>query len=116
MNKNDWDVCTNPGHMLKLLRRRGSERKLLLFGVACCRRACHIMTDPCQRDVIESAERFAEGLLTEAEFEAVVERTVNLSSKVPDASQFAWDASHFAIRAIHHLGTAGGAEFAADFA
>jgi hypothetical protein len=63
----EWLTCSDPVPMLELLRRRDSDRKLQLFAVACCWRALHLSTDQRHRDIVEAAERFADGLLTEAD-------------------------------------------------
>jgi hypothetical protein len=49
--------------MLNFLRGRGSERKLLLFAVACCRRAWQALQAGDERacPVVEIAERYADG-------------------------------------------------------
>src|SRR5947209_17470319 len=39
MTKKEWLRCTEPGSMLEFLRGKVTDRKLRLFGVACCRSA-----------------------------------------------------------------------------
>jgi hypothetical protein len=78
MNKEEWRACIDPGEMLEFLERRSSDRKLHLFAVACCRRAWHASTDSRHREVIEAAERFADGLLSAAEFEEVLKPVIEL--------------------------------------
>jgi hypothetical protein len=58
--------------MLLFLRESGKagERKLRLFGCACCRRIWHQVPDPRSRRAIEAAERFAEGEATAEELGA----------------------------------------------
>lgn len=69
MTEADWLACTDPDAMLEFLQGRSSQRKLKLFEVACCRRVEHLMTDSRHRDAVAAAERFADDLMTEAEFE-----------------------------------------------
>jgi hypothetical protein len=63
MTAADWITATDPQEMLAFLDNsgRGSERKLRLFAVACCRRIWHWMPDKRSRDAATIAEKFAEG-------------------------------------------------------
>jgi hypothetical protein len=53
-----------------------SERKLRLFAVACCRRIQHLISVEAVRAVVEAAEQFAEGRITEEELQAAVEASM----------------------------------------
>src|SRR5947209_16243000 len=67
MTEADWLACADPEPMLEALYDGASQRKLRLFAVACCRRVWHLLaTDDC-RQAIKLAERFADGLASEAE-------------------------------------------------
>jgi hypothetical protein len=63
----EWLAATNPGPMLGFLGDRASERKLRLLAAACCRRIWHLLIDERSRNAVAVAERFADGLATEAE-------------------------------------------------
>jgi hypothetical protein len=69
MTPDDWDACTEPQKMLSFLRESGraSERKLRLFGVACCRRIAEVATYRRARAAVEVAERYADGLAAREE-------------------------------------------------
>jgi hypothetical protein len=53
--------------MLKYLHRRGSERKRRLFAVACCRRVWPLLHGPQCHNALETAERYADGLVPKRE-------------------------------------------------
>src|SRR5215475_3488791 len=63
MTEAEWLACDDPERILALLRGRDSERKLLLFAVACCRRAWRALQAGDERacPVVEIAERYADG-------------------------------------------------------
>jgi hypothetical protein len=74
------------------------------------------MTDPRHRDAVEAAEQFADGLLTEAEFETALQPIVALWAEPPDARRAERAPFRYMTAATRHLGTRGGAVYAADFA
>src|SRR4051812_9670823 len=64
MTEAEWLASRHPLLMLESLRARASERKLRLFACACYRRVwgrLHLFT----RQVVEVAERLADGAATE---------------------------------------------------
>jgi hypothetical protein len=64
MTEAEWDTCTDPRRMLAFLKQgpHAHERKLRLFGCACCRRLWHLLTREEVRAAVEVAERYADGL------------------------------------------------------
>jgi hypothetical protein len=60
MTEAKWLVCTDPQEMLESLRGKGSERKLRLFGVACCSRVWGLLPDKEYRDLVALVERYAD--------------------------------------------------------
>jgi hypothetical protein len=61
MTESEWLACTDPQKMLEFLLGKASDRKLRLFTCAYCR---HILQD---NKAVQVAERFADGLATNAE-------------------------------------------------
>lgn len=67
MTEAEWDDIFDPIKKLEFVAGSASERKLLLFAVACCRRIWHLYSDVrCQR-AVEAAELYAEGRLARGE-------------------------------------------------
>jgi hypothetical protein len=69
MTEQEWLDCPGPYSMLEFLHGHISERKLRLFGCACCRRIWHLLGDQRSRDAVEVAERYADGLASRQNIE-----------------------------------------------
>jgi hypothetical protein len=67
MDETEWLARTDVRPMLWFLRDKASDRKLRLFSVACCRRARHLLTAEWFREVVDFAERFADGTASDDE-------------------------------------------------
>ena len=77
MNQIDWLTSTDPHALLEFMtgynvnlighNQPASARKLRLFNCACCRLAWQHLTEQRNRDLVELAERFADGLATTEE-------------------------------------------------
>ena len=73
MTEDEWLACAGLEAMLEFLRGKASDRKMLLFAIACCRRVWHIIgDDPTDRKAVETAEQFTDGEVSLAEFRTVV--------------------------------------------
>jgi hypothetical protein len=67
----------------------GHEREMRLYAVECARSVQHLMTDKRSLDALDVAERFANGLATQAE----------LAAAWAAARDAAWDAARVSARA-----------------
>jgi hypothetical protein len=72
MDEKEWLEFTDPFPMLEFLRGKASDRKLRLFGCACCRRVWHLLTDEKIRRAVEVLERYGDGLAGREELRRVV--------------------------------------------
>ena len=78
MTEAEWLAATDPGQMFAHLRDRGgaSERKLRLFGVACCRAIWEHFDERCRR-AVEVSERYADGRASPAELDEAQVATIS---------------------------------------
>jgi hypothetical protein len=77
MTEREWAKCRALQPMLQALRDKVSDRKWRLFLVACCREVWTSLTLPSAAGLVETAERFADGLATAEEL-ASAERVLDL--------------------------------------
>jgi len=71
MTADEWDLSRAPKKMLPHAQKGKNARKLRLFACACCRTVWDLIPSEVCREGVKVAERFAEGLATEAEREAI---------------------------------------------
>ena len=69
MTEVEWLEANDREAMLEYLRKRGGERKLRLFAVACCRRISHLLNDKLSSQAVEVGEQHADGLATDESLE-----------------------------------------------
>jgi hypothetical protein len=69
MTEAEWLESADVIEMLKYLDGKPTDRKLRLFGCACCRRVWDLMTDRECRRAVEASEGYADGLVTEKKLE-----------------------------------------------
>ncbi len=62
MTEAQWLTATDPAALLTLSMEETHERKVWLFGCACCRRIWGLLIHPSSRFAVEVAERYAEGV------------------------------------------------------
>jgi hypothetical protein len=71
MTESEWLEGSNPLKMVESRRSgRAHERKLRLFGCACCRRVWGLLPSQASRDAVGVAERFADGLARRKDLKA----------------------------------------------
>jgi hypothetical protein len=94
MNESEWLADNDPRALVAFVRDRTSARKLRLWACACARRIWPLISEEIGRRAVVVAERFAEGLVGEAELRAVAD--VFYPCGFYNASY-----SHPAVRAAH---------------
>ena len=98
MTEKEWLKCRDPNKMLVFLCQEGaSERKLRLYGCACCRQVWHQMTSKRSRNAVDTAERYANGECDRA----TLQRAQRAANAVCNTRQYLdydmdWSQSHAA--------------------
>ncbi|MCI0463228.1 MAG: hypothetical protein L0Z62_40290 [Gemmataceae bacterium] len=85
MTEAEWLACSNPAPMLALLRGKLSDRKLRLFGAACCRRVEHLQDGHRCGNLIEVIERHADGLASKVELDEAITAADQLQAETARA-------------------------------
>jgi hypothetical protein len=60
MTETEWATCDRAWPMLEYLDGQVSDRKVMLFSVACLRRIWHLLTDDRSRTLVDATERFVD--------------------------------------------------------
>lgn len=74
MTEAEWNACTDPQPMLEFLRSLASDRKLMLFAVACCRRARRWMLQARSRNALNVSELYVDGRAGPAKLSCVMSK------------------------------------------
>ena len=72
MTEAEWLACVQPSQLIESVGPTWRERRARLFAVECCRRL-PAMPDARLNGVIETAERFADGVAGDAELSTAIE-------------------------------------------
>ena len=75
MTEQEWLAGDDPTPMLEFLWGKGSDRKMRLFAVACCRRIWHLLSDTRSQLAVEIAECYADGSATLGELTIALENS-----------------------------------------
>jgi hypothetical protein len=73
VDEDTWRAATNPRAMFELIQSKWTDRKLRLFGCGCCRAMWSVLGDESRR-VIETAERYADGVASPEEINRAATR------------------------------------------
>src|SRR5262245_16335653 len=65
MDEAEWLACTEPKPMLEFLKGKASDRKLRLFGCACCRRLWDLLPSDLNRQAVQAIEEYPDTLSRE---------------------------------------------------
>src|SRR4051812_48145553 len=84
MNEEQWLKSSDPFQMIQFLElgRKGTSRKLRLFGVACCRRILYLFSNEKLRQIVEEAEGYADRRISAAQLRAAHRRSCTLCKKL----------------------------------
>jgi hypothetical protein len=85
MTEAEWTSLAGSHSMLEFLQareRKPSHRKMRLYSVACCRRIWDLLDGAC-RGAVETAEQFADGLVSCEELRAVEQALWHLFHRLP---------------------------------
>jgi hypothetical protein len=92
-----WLTCTDPAAMLEYLEGKASDRKRRLFACSCCRYVSDWLVGKESQEAIEVAERYADGLASDHEREAVRSAHQRLARTLMDATG---QAAYRAVREV----------------
>src|SRR5215204_4919218 len=107
MTEAEWLEGVELGPMLAFLQGRASERKRRLFAAACCRRIWRRLKDGRSREAVNVAERYADGLATDARRKAASKRAEAAYMAVKGDDDAAEGAACFAVDANEEPGAPG---------
>jgi hypothetical protein len=89
----EWLACTDPRPMLAYLRGKASDRKLRLFGCACCRRIWHLLPDQANRDLVAAVENRPDGTFSDPDLHAAIVASSRREHELRDNPAY-WSAKY----------------------
>jgi hypothetical protein len=99
MNELEWKTTADPTPMLESLRGNSDSGRFRRFAIACCRRIWQHLSDD-RRHVVEVAERFANGLASDADRVQAYATANELCIYVDDTSSASDRFSNFTAEAV----------------
>src|SRR3954447_3939971 len=99
MTEKEWLATVFPDGLLAYLSGRASDRKLRLFGCACCRMAQHMLKDTRCGQAVHVAEEYADGLTSKRN----LEEALHEARQVAESGQGAGikEAAYAVVAALH---------------
>jgi hypothetical protein len=102
MTEAEWLACSDPRTMVFYLgkatgKSEGGRRKIRLLLSACCRQEWHHFVAPESRELIESSESYADGLLSYRNFKELWDEVFNAHSRGAEGAHLACMAAHYQI-------------------
>jgi hypothetical protein len=82
MTEPEWLASAEPWPMLEVLRDKASDRKLRLFGCACCRRILHLLPEQANRDLVAAVEDCPNRSLPDPKLDAAIDASSQHERKV----------------------------------
>ena len=106
MTEAEWLRSTDVGQMERFLRDHpaSNDRKLRLFGCACCRRVWRLFRDERSQRVVELAERYADGLVTDPDLTVACQEAMQATEVDHGEWQPIHGAYHHAAQAAWWMG------------
>jgi hypothetical protein len=86
----EWLACTDPTPMLEFLKGKASDRKLRLFGCACCRRIWHLIPTKEEYRCVEVAEQYADKSASDEELELSIRESMQPCRIVGSQGKLNW--------------------------
>ena len=72
MTEAEWLAGADPGPMLKYLHGKATDRKMRLFGCACCRLIWDLFPDRLNRDMVVAIEDHPDGAFSDPDLDAAI--------------------------------------------
>ena len=113
MKELEWQSCNDPVPMVQYLEGKASDRKLMLFSIACLRRIWHLLTDDRSRRLIDVTDQFIAGQASEEDACRAYDRFLE-AYDTDQLRDSAGGNTHDAVEAAAHRGALAAAEVAAN--
>jgi hypothetical protein len=92
MTEYEWRTSIDPLKMLRFLGDKASDRKLRLFGCACCRRIWPLLPEQANRDLVVAVENYPNGAFHDPELNQALIASSQHESELP------WDTGYWAVK------------------
>ncbi len=97
MTEQEWLQSADPLAMLEIPFGGISARKLRLFGVSCCRQNDDVFDDPREQHAIVTAEKLADGSITEAECSKAAAGLYDIRDELTEKFRLEWEVISFPL-------------------